>query len=69
MKPYFEFYSDLDLLMKSLEEIIEKCHEWWLNDEPFSEKEPTSEIWRELENALTDIQDELNDEPFFKDED
>ena len=68
MKPYFEFYSDLDLILRDIESLRDKCHTWWMEDETFSEKEPDCAKWYILKDKLDEILDMLNDEPFFYDE-
>lgn len=74
MKPYYEFYSDLDLLLRDLSAIMDKVHTWWINDEPFDgtdvlDKGDTSpEVWYDIYDKLQEVEDMLNGEPFFKTE-
>lgn len=66
MLPYFEFYSELDLIIKGLEELHRKCREFWINDKPFKIPENLDpEYWYTLMDAIDEVLDKLNDEPFF----
>lgn len=62
MENYYEFYSDLDLAIKALEEARVCAHLAWIDDDTTCE-------WYDLFNKIDDILDELNDEPFYAKED
>lgn len=64
MTPYHEFYSDLDIVMRTIEKMIDDCNTHWVSDVDFY-AEIDSEYWYTLRERLEEILDQLNNEPFF----